>query len=290
MKASYVPLVIDGPNFINRILDMGIDKDIIANQLSLDGLRASLNRTLNEMNLTVQIDLVEFVCSKRLFGNGKNKFTQVERDSMISKIGSERGVHIEEVNLPGTSEKGVDTTVSTFIDTLSDNYDHIFFTSHDRDYVPILKKIREKRKKLFLIALNDCMPFELCNEAYQNIKINDKWRDFFTYSYPRYYVQEDFTKETMKNMIANADDRLFNQLRIDYDGWVYYSHGARPDMDKDGVKFYFETAWAYNGYVGPKAASDSGFLEIEYADVVNGWKSGAKGYYDYHISLEEEDK
>ncbi|MBU1341760.1 MAG: hypothetical protein KKD66_09060 [Proteobacteria bacterium] len=38
---------------------------------------------------------------------------------------------------------------------------------------------------------------------------------------------------------------------------------------------------AYNGYVGPKAASDKEYIHREYKDVIYGWKNGAKGYYDY---------
>jgi len=169
MTLSIVPIVIDGPNFINRILELEIDKDIIAGQITLDGFRTRLNIILEEINMSIQIDLVEFVCSKKLFGQSTSKFTQQERDSMLQRLMHERGIHIEEVSLPGTSEKGVDTTVSSMLETYLERNESIFLISHDRDYVPVLKKLRGKGKKIYLIALNDKFPHELSNEAYQTI-------------------------------------------------------------------------------------------------------------------------
>ncbi len=147
MEISIVPIVIDGPNFINRILELKIDQDIIAEQLTLDGFRSRLNAILEEKFIPVRTDQVEFVCSKKLFGQGASKFTQNERDSMLQRLMGERGIHIEEVNLPGSSEKGVDTTVASTIETYMEKHESIFLVSHDRDYVPVLRKMRLKGKK-----------------------------------------------------------------------------------------------------------------------------------------------
>ena len=281
MKLSFVPIIIDGPNFINRILELQIDKDIIADQLTLDGLRTRLNNILEELDTKIQVDLVEFVCSKKLFGHGEDKFTQQERDTMIQRFMAERGVHIEEVSLPGSSEKGVDTTVSSMLETFSEKNESILLISHDRDYVPVLKKLREKGKKVYLIALNDKFPIELNNEGYHTLRIDQEWRHFFTYSYPAFFVDDDFTIEKFRSIIANGDDRRHNQLRIDKNGEVYLSCEYVGAVNIDGVQFRYETLRAYNGYVGPKAASDPDYIKKEYEDVVYGWQHGAKGYYDY---------
>ena len=39
MDKENIPIIIDGPNYINRILDMSIDNDIISNQLSFKNFR-----------------------------------------------------------------------------------------------------------------------------------------------------------------------------------------------------------------------------------------------------------
>ena len=254
------PIIIDGPNFINRILELEIDKDIIAKQLTLDGLRKRLNSIFQEMDIKIQVDLMEFVCSKKLFGQGANKFSLQERDSMVKRLMTEKGVHIEEVSLPGSSEKGVDTMVSSMLETFSDKHENILLFSHDRDFVPVLKKLREKGEKTYLFSLNDRFPIELSNEAYQTIRIDHEWRHLFTYSYPRYYINDKFNKEMFRELVSNADDRQHNQLRVDKDGEVYYSFRCVGAQDIDVVKFRFETLGAFNGYVGPKAASDKKYI------------------------------
>jgi len=150
-----IPIIIDGPNFINRILDLGIDKDLVSNQLILDGLRSSINCKLSENKIPLQIDIIEFVCSKKLFGYSHNKFLKEERDLLIKRMMSEKGVHVEEVVLPGSTEKGVDTTVSSLLETYSEKFNDIALISHDRDFVPVLKKLREKGKRIYLIALGE---------------------------------------------------------------------------------------------------------------------------------------
>jgi hypothetical protein len=283
MMLSIVPIVIDGPNFVNRILELEIDKDIIARQITLDGFRTGLNSVLEEMHVNIQVDLVEFVCSKKLFGQGVSKFTQEERDSMLQRLMHERGIHIEEVILPGSTEKGVDTTVSTILETYLERNESIFLISHDRDYVPVLKKLRGKDKRIYLIALNDKFPHELSNETYQTIRMDQEWRHFFTYSYPRYYVNKGFTKEQFRDLVSNADDRRHNQLRVDNDGEIYYSYKYVGSQEIDCVRFRFETLGAFNCYVGPRAASDKKYVTEEYEDVIYGWNHGARGYYDYPI-------
>jgi uncharacterized LabA/DUF88 family protein len=283
VETSIIPIIIDGPNFINRILDLEIDKDLISTQITLDGFRKRLNNIFEEMNIDIRVDLMEFVCSKKLFGHGTNKFTQQERDSMIHRLMTERGVHIEEISLPGSSEKGVDTTVSSILESFSEEHENLLLISHDRDYVPVLKKFREKGKKIYLIALNDTFPLELSNEAYQTIRMDQEWRHFFTYSYPTYYINEDFSIEKFRDLVTNADDRQNSQLRVDNDGEIYYSYRYVGAQDIDVVKFTYETCVAYNGYVGPKAASDKKYITDEYEDVIYGWSSGAKGYFDYPI-------
>jgi uncharacterized LabA/DUF88 family protein len=148
-RRSIVPIVIDGPNFINRILELKIDKDIISKQITLDGFRARLNNLFEEIDINIQVDWMEFVCSKKLFGHGENKFTQEERDSMLQRLIVERGVHVEEVILPGSSEKGVDHTVSSLLEAFSEKIESILLISHDRDYVPVLKRLREKGKNIY---------------------------------------------------------------------------------------------------------------------------------------------
>lgn len=283
MEISTVPIVIDGPNFINRILQLKIDKDIIAEQLTLDGFRSRLNAILEEKSIPVRADQVEFVCSKKLFGQGTSKFTQNERDSMLQRLMGERGIHIEEVNLPGSSEKGVDTTVASTIETYLEKHESIFLISHDRDYVPVLRKMRLKGRKIYLVALSNEFPCELTNESYEIMQFKEEWRHFFTYSYPSLIINKNLNMNIFRRLISNTDDRQDNQLRVNEDGMVYFSRTRIFGKELHNVRFRQETFSALNNYVGPQAASDKEYIEREYNHLVSAWEQGEEyGYYLFY--------
>jgi len=82
-----------------------------------------------------------------MFGPPSNKFTQDERNNLIDRIKEEIAVHVQEVDIPGSSEKGVDIMISTRIETYLEHLEFVVLVSEDRDFVPLLKKMREKGKK-----------------------------------------------------------------------------------------------------------------------------------------------
>lgn len=272
MDSFSSPLIIDGPNFINRVLDMKIDKDIISNQLSFKDFRKRITAKLLDEDINIQIPIIEFVCSKKLFGSGIKKFTQEERDLLIKRLMKEKGVHIEEVHLPGSSEKGVDNMVSSKIETFSKNFEYIVLISNDSDYVPTLKKMREQGTKIILVNISDNPSNELINESFLTIDMYEEYECLFEYSYPVYFIYDNFTKENFKELISNADDRINNQLRVNKNGLIYISHKAVGAQDLILVQFRFETYGAFNQYVGPKAASRKKYINEEYDELKLAWK------------------
>ncbi len=272
MNIAEIPILIDGPNYINRILEMQIDKDIIAAQLSLDQLRKELAYQFARAEIVGTPSFTDFVCSKKLFGSGEQKFTQAERQAMLDRVMEEKGVHIEVVDLPGSNEKGVDNMVSTILETLSATFQSVVLITNDRDYVPVMHKMREKGVKLILVSFSEDRPRELVNEAYFTLDLSERYECLFSYSYPRFFVYDDFTLEKYRQLISNADDRKNNQLRVNTNGLVYVSHEAVGNRDLAGVQFRFETYGAYNGYVGPKAASKSKHIQREYKELVLAWE------------------
>jgi uncharacterized LabA/DUF88 family protein len=266
------PMIIDGPNFINRIIDMQIDKDIIANQLSIALFRNQVKELLAIQDIECGLTLTEFVCSKKLFGSGNNKFSQKERDLLITRLMREIGTHIEEVNLPGSSEKGVDNMVASKIESFAKNFENIILVSNDRDYVPTLKKMREQGTRIILIPLSKDPPSELINEAYLTLEVYEDYECLFQYDYPKYFINKDFTFERFRELISNADDRTLNQLRVNKNGLIYISNNAVGSQDLLSVQFRFETSGAYNQYVGPKAASRKDYITEEFKEVKLAWK------------------
>lgn len=64
MSKDIVPVIIDGPNFINRLLDLQINKKDILERLRLNKLRSSLDTELQKLQgLEFYVDMIEFVCS-----------------------------------------------------------------------------------------------------------------------------------------------------------------------------------------------------------------------------------
>lgn len=66
------------------------------------------------------------------------------------------------------------------------------------------------------------------------------------------YQIETLTLDELKELIANADDRYDNQLRVKNNGEVFISRTVGAENIGD-LKFRFETFDAGNGYVGINA-------------------------------------
>lgn len=272
MNKENIPIIIDGPNYINRILDMSIDKDIISNQLSFENFRDTMKVQLNEKGINAQLPKIEFVCSKKLFGPSSKKFTKSERDKMLERVMLEQGVHIEEVDLPGSQEKGVDNMITTKIESFSERYKQIILITNDKDFVPLLSKMRKKETNIILVSLSKTVPKELINECYISINLYNNYECLFKYNYPHYPLYRDFDLKKYREIVSNADDRVNNQLRVTKTGFVYLTYKDRRLKDILLLRFRWERYGAGNGYVGPVAASDSKYIERGYKELMMEWK------------------
>ena len=131
------------------------------------------------------------------------------------------------------------------------------------------------------MALNEPYPIGLRNEGYSTLFLRKDYPSLFDYHYPRFYV-EDLDKEKCAGLYSEADDRVANQLRVTHDGYVYISKQVGPE-DLFSVKFQWETWMPYNGYVGPRAASDGIYIQRELDEIQKAWRRGARGYIDMPV-------
>lgn len=276
-----IPILVDGPNYVNRVLELGIHKHFVASQLSGRGLISFVNHMLSgseELQTDAECQTLEFICSQRNFGPSKAKFTNEEQDTFLKRLGMESGVFVELVTIPGSSEKGVDSTIQSKLEDLAPESDFIVLVSHDRDFIPVLHKLRHKTR-VICIAIHDNFPAELGNEAYHVIHVGREIPWLFTYQYPWIPV-DTLTLEECADLYANADDRKFNQVRITNNGYVYIEC---EDLAYTGnCVARFETSCAYNGYVGPVAASQTDYIQQEFDDIAKVHREGLRGYFDYH--------
>jgi hypothetical protein len=275
-----IPIVVDGPNYINEIMRLGIRKEFLANQLSLRGILTLLDVRVREIpNISGQCETVDFVCSQKRFGPTSARFTEAEQLKFLQRIKAEIGVYVQEVTIPGTREKGVDTTVAGLIGDYAGESPCIVLVSSDRDYIPTLSRIKRKCK-VILVSFSDAFPIDLKNAAYATLDLRRDNASLFIYSYPQYDVRI-LTIDQCAELFANADDRNYNQLRVDNDGTVYISHKYYGAQELQFVKFRFETWVPYNGYVGPIAASDTDYLARQYRWIKEAWEEGRTDLIDY---------
>jgi hypothetical protein len=139
---------------------------------------------------------------------------------MLERVMNEQGVHIEEVNLPGSTEKGVDNMITMKIEFFSERYKQIILITNDRDFVPLLSKMRNKGTNIILVSLSKTVPKELINECYISINLYNQYECFFKYNYPHYPLYRDFDLKKYREIISNADDRVNNQLRVTIPGLI----------------------------------------------------------------------
>jgi hypothetical protein len=278
LNHTAMPLVIDGPNFVNSILNLGIDHDLAADQLSLTGLRSAVRAACGPDSLLSCDAAIEFVCSRRLFGPSSNRFTQVEQRQMLARFMGEEGVHIEEVLLPGNEEKGVDGKAQDLLLDFASGYQNVALATFDRDFIPNLGRLRRQGARVILVGVMD-PPVELKNEVWQTLLLDkDLVPHLFVYRYPRFDVRS-LTLAQTREMISHADDRLFNRVTVNTDGTVHIATDEVAKRDAM-LKFRFETFVPGNDYVGPRAASTPNYVKDWHERIVENWESGARGYID----------
>lgn len=279
---SGIPVVIDGSNFINRVLDQGIDHDIAAEQLMLTGFRRSVNEAIRAKLLapTSCDATIEFVCSKRVFGPKKNRFTPKERQTLIDRFMGEVGVHVDEIDIPGTEEKGVDGEVQSRLESLAETHEYLLLVAADRDYIPVLRKLRQRKIRVIVASLQREYPKEIANEAWGVAELLPVFNGLFSYGYPHYDAAE-LSIQQVRSLVSNADDRQNNQVRVDDGGSVYVSRQAAiGNRELDGVRFKLETFVRGNDYVGPRAASDARHVSVLYEKITRAWHEGLRGHVD----------
>ena len=137
-----VPILVDGPNYINRIIDMDINHVHIAKQLSLESLMKLISEKLSDAKLVSgRCESAEFICSKNRFGPKSNRFTEPQQKMILDRFRGETGVYVDIVDIPGSSEKGVDITISGKMEDYSKDVDAIVLITEDRDFIPSLRKL-----------------------------------------------------------------------------------------------------------------------------------------------------
>ena len=103
----------------------------------------------------------------------------------------------------------------------------------------------------------------------------------FNYNECKIINIKDITEDIYRDMLANANDCISHQLRVNWSGDVYISTITGAE-EIDDVKFRWESWDAGNGYTGPRAASDYKYVKQSVATLKKCWKDEVRGYCDYY--------
>ncbi|PWB35645.1 hypothetical protein DCO48_01795 [Pseudomonas sp. SDI] len=92
---------------------------------------------------------------------------------------------------------------------------------------------------------------------------------------------EHFTVEHVRQLLASADGRVHNQLRVNRAGeaWLSQVVGGR---DIDGLLFRLETWAAGSGCVGEAAAADERWVLQVFNVLKNNWPKPSSDYIDLY--------
>jgi hypothetical protein len=220
---------------------------------------------------------MHFIFAKKLCGPANGKFTQTEMDALLERLMRETGVNVEEIDLPGHVEKRVDVLVQSRIEEFARAHRQVVLVVGDQDYVPVLRRLRVRGCRVIVASLRRDFLKQLAGETWRVVDLLPLQDGLFTYSYP-VFKAATFTLSECRTMIANADDRLLNQVRISESGDVFISKDAVGNRGLAGIKFCLETFDAGNSYSGPLAASDRSHVEETFCDIREAWQMGYRGH------------
>lgn len=180
-------IIVDYPNLISRIIDLGISNELIAKRLSLNAILNHEIKCILRKEFGAAYALgVEIFCSDKLPGPKGKKLTKEQNQEIIGRLSNENAVYINKVNISSNNEKGVDIAIATRLIEVSENCEIICLFSSDKDYIPVLEFLKRKAKYIVTIGISEKHPTELKNLSYLFIDIKNHFTTYIQ-------KQEDYT-------------------------------------------------------------------------------------------------
>ena len=176
-------VIIDYPDLISRLIDLGISNKDISNLLSINSLLNSLikGKLRDEFGYNTITRGIEVFCSEKLPGPKNNKLSKDENDKIIERVSKENAVYLNKIRISSESEKGVDVAIATRLIEASENTEILCLFGSDKDYIPVLEYLKRKGKYVITIGVEEHHPREIFNLSYMFIDIkkfvNDKLKN-----------------------------------------------------------------------------------------------------------------
>ena len=253
-----ISIVIDGDSLIDRLIELEIDKDILFKQFSVikfqQVIEESIFRKSKNCMITFSADSdyynEELICRLETEGTQvlifENRLRTIE--FMFGQI-----KETVEIVLVSSREDLMNKLLSEKIDC------YLYTVSFKNDLPTRSIPIFFSKGDITSRELNNCFIYNECKKV--SIK--------------------NITEAMYKDMLANANDCIAHQLRVDETGNVYISTITGAEEIED-VRFRWETWDPGNEYVGPCAASDKEYVKQSVATLKKCWEDGVRGYCDYY--------
>lgn len=178
-SSSLFFIAIDGANFINRIIEHGVEKSKIVNNLSIERLKCNIEMTVKHSIGSSRVIGIDFFHSNRLIGPKGNRFTKSEQEQLINRFKKEIGITTREIVIPGEEEKGVDIAVASALFEKAGICETLILIASDRDYVPVLESLRRLGKFVVTVGFIESHPIELVNLSFLFIDLSKETEQWY---------------------------------------------------------------------------------------------------------------
>lgn len=256
-----IDIVIDGDNLFDRLTELKIDNDILYKQFSVMKFQKVIEESIFRKSKKCMI-----VFSKDNSHYSKQVICRLEAEGTQVVTFDNRAQSIEFVceQIKRTFELVLVTSREDMVSTVSAHKDdcYLYTVSFVNDLTARSVPIFFSKGDITSIELNRCFNYD----EYKTINI------------------KNITEAIYKDMLANANDCIVHQLRVDWSGDVYISTITGAE-EIDDVKFRWESWDPGNGYAGPCAASDYEYVRQSVASLKKCWEYDIRGYCDYYAIL-----
>lgn len=256
-----IDIIIDGDNIFNRLTELKIDKDILYRQFSVIKFQKIVENAILRKSRKCII-----VFSKDTSNYNKEVINRLEAEGTQIEIFEDRLHAVEYIyeQLKRTFELVLICSGEDMMSKVSLEKDncYLYSISFDNDLPARSVPNFFSKGNISTIMLNHCFNYN------EGITVNIR----------------NITETIYRDMLANANDCISHQLRVDWSGDVYISTITGAE-EIDDVKFRWESWDSGNGYVGPLAASDSDYVKQSVASLKKCWEDEVRGYCDYYPIL-----
>ena len=253
-----IDIVIDGDSLFDRIMALKIDNDIIYKQFSAMKFQKVIEESILRKSKKCMI-----VFSKESNHYNEYVIQRLEAEGTQVVVFENRVQSVEFVceQIKGTFELVLVTSGEDIVSKVSTKKDNCY---------------------LYTVSLKKDLPAHSVPVFFSKGDITSKGVNCcFNYNECQMVNVKNITEAIYKDMIANANDYIAHQLRVNWSGDVYISTITGAE-EIDDVKFRWESWDPGNGYVGPCAASDYEYIRQSVVSLKKCWKDDIRGYCDYY--------